>query len=345
MSAKDMALYTEVMEQWRDRYCGSLKYKPGSFATMLGYVNRLTLFMGTPFWKWETRDLDRWFGHLGRIDALALSTQRIVQSNIASLFDFVSEVSLANDIERQTGVRPRQICTKEIRIPHMNVREGSKARRALTQPHLDLFFATIDVGIENAELFHSKEFRTRQRDKAMLYLYYSLGLRRAEGCDLTTRSYEPRADRPELLDFAVWHIFGKGSKYRTVMALDPLLADVMNWYITDIRPLFLSIKTANVDALFISERGGPLSDDQIDRAFKTIIEEAGLTQYGYTLHCLRHTYVTDAEKVIGLDAVQQQVGHVHKATTEGYYHVDPTSVSNQINAGIDKTINLRNAKK
>ena len=124
-----------------------------------------------------------------------------------------------------------------------------------------------------------------------------------------------------------------------------LLTDVMNWYMTDVRPHFLSIKTANVDALFISERGNPLSDDQLERAFKTIVNEAGLTLYDYSLHCLRHSYVTDAESVIGLDAVQHQVGHVYRATTEGYFHIDPKSVSNQINAGIDKTINMRNKNK
>ena len=345
LSVKDMALYLSVIEKWKDRYCGSLKYKFASFSTMYGYVNRLTLFLGKPFWEWETGDLDRWFGHLGRIDALAVSTQRIVQSNIASLFDFVSEVSIANEVERLTGIRLRQICTKDIRIPHKNVREGKRARQSFTQAHLDLFFDTIDIGIEDAERFHSKEFRTRQRDKAFLFLVYDLGLRRFEGCNLTTRSYEPRVDRPELGEFAVWHVFGKGDKYRSVKTVDPLLTDVMNWYVNDIRPHFLSIKTTNVDALFISERGNPLSDDQLDRAFKTIIEEAGLTPYGYTLHCLRHSYVTDAEQVIGLDAVQQQVGHVFRATTEGYYHTDPTSVSNQINAGIDRTINMRNTKK
>jgi site-specific recombinase XerD len=210
--------------------------------------------------------------------------------------------------------------------------------------HLERFFAAIDDGIEKAELFHSNDLKTRKRDKAMLFACYQLGLRSAECCGLTTRSYEPRADRPELGDFGFFHIFGKGDKYRTVHSLDPLLTEVLNWYMAEVRPLFMSIKTANVTALFLSERGLPISDDQLGGGYKRILEEAGLTEFGYTLHCLRHTYVTDAEQLIGLGAVKDQVGHAFMATTEGYYRKDPMSIAASINAGIDKTINLRKPK-
>lgn len=341
LSDSELSLFKDVTNKWWDRFCGSKKYAQGSFDNMIGNINRLTLFLGKPFWEWETSDLDRWFGHLGRINALATSTQRIVQSNIYSFFEFVSELSLAREIEQKTGFRLRQICTKDIRIPHRVEREGKNARRNFTDEHLDKFFNTIDEGIEEAQRFNSKDLRSRMRDKAILFAVYSLGLRRQECCDLTIRSFEPRNDRPELGDYAFFHIYGKGSKYRSVANLDPLLASVMDWYVTEVRPQYLSIKTANIYALFLSERGLPISDDQLESGFNRILVEANLADFGYTLHCLRHTYVTHATPIIGLDAVQGQVGHVFRSTTESYYHTDPKSISNQINVGINKTINLR----
>lgn len=344
LSDFDLKLHQSIIKQWNDRFCGSLRHKQTSFDTMVGYVNRLTVFLGKPFWLWQTLDVDRWFGHIGKTDHLALSTQRIIQSNIASLFTFACEQAILNDVKRLTGVHLHQIVTKDIRMPHKNVHEGKNPRTAMSGDHLERFFATMDEGIERAEIFHSNDLKTRMRNKAMLFTTYDLGLRSAETCGLTTRSFEPRDDRPELGDYAFFHIFGKGDKYRTVHSLDPLLTDVLNWYMADVRPLFTSIKTANVNALFLSERGLPISDDQLRRAFNQIIEEAGLTEFGYTLHCLRHTYVTDAETLIGLGAVKDQVGHVFLSTTEGYYKKDPKSIATSINNCIDKTINLRKTK-
>ncbi len=345
LSAKDLAIYREVVDALWNRYCGSRKKKQGSFDSLMGNVNRLTLYLRKPFWDWQTRDLDTWFGHLGRIEKLAISTQRIAQSNIACFLDFACEADNAGDIERRTGMRPKQVCTPEIRIPHRHEREGKRARRSFTDDHLDLFFDAIWQGIQEARAFNGKDQYSRERDQAMLYLCYALGLRREEDCSLTIRSFEPNPERPEFGDYGIWHIFGKGNKYRVVHAIDVRIRDVMEWYLSEVRPAFISIKTSNVDALFLSERGNPVSDDQLERGFRRAVEEAGLLEYGYTLHCLRHTYVSNATPIIGMDAVQAQVGHTFRATTEGYYHSDPKSIANQLNAGIDRTMKQTTHKK
>ncbi len=341
LSAADLALHKEVIAAWCDRFCGTRRKKQTSFDIMRGNVERLTIFIGKPFWQWQTRDLDTWFAQLGRIDKLAISTQRIIQSNIACFLDFACETDTAGDVERRMGVRPRQVCTPEIRIPHRHEREGKRPRRSITAEHMDLIFSTMRFGIQEAADFKGKDLHSRERDMPMIYLCYALGLRREECCSLTIRSYEPNSAQPEFGNYGIWHIFGKGDKYRTVYAIDPLIVEVMDWYLESVRPKFLSIKTANCDALFLSERGLPVSDDQLDRGFRRILDEAGLMEFGYSLHCLRHSYVSEAAPLIGLSATQEQVGHKFQATTQGYCHTEPKSIDNQINKGIDRIIKTR----
>lgn len=229
LSAADLALHKEVIAAWCDRFCGTRRKKQTSFDIMRGNVERLTIFIGKPFWQWQTRDLDTWFAQLGRIDKLAISTQRIIQSNIACFLDFACETDTAGDVERRMGVRPRQVCTPEIRIPHRHEREGKRPRRSITAEHMDLIFSTMRFGIQEAADFKGKDLHSRERDMPMIYLCYALGLRREECCSLTIRSYEPNSAQPEFGNYGIWHIFGKGDKYRTVYAIDPLIVEVMDW--------------------------------------------------------------------------------------------------------------------
>ena len=117
LSTPELELHKVILGYYWDRRFGSLKHAPQSIKNSISSINRLIVFCGKPFWRWEKRDLDTWFSHLGKEDKLSKSTQRIQQSNIRTFLDFVvSEQGICNEVQQQFGVRPKQVVTKDICI-------------------------------------------------------------------------------------------------------------------------------------------------------------------------------------------------------------------------------------
>lgn len=105
---------------------------------------------------------------------------------------------------------------------------------------------------------------------------------------------------------------GKGSKDRHVM-LSPSLLDLLRDYYREARPQGWLFQGSRV--------GTPLSTRQLNRAFTTAKQMAGITKKA-TLHTLRHSFATHLlEQNTDVRVIQVLLGHARLSTTAQYTHV------------------------
>ncbi|MFA5777999.1 MAG: site-specific tyrosine recombinase/integron integrase [Candidatus Paceibacterota bacterium] len=144
------------------------------------------------------------------------------------------------------------------------------------------------------------------RDKAILELLFSTGLRVSELCSLTS-DIDLRSDELS--------IRGKGGKIRVVFISDEAKKYVRN---------YLSARKDMGDALFVQvgdKNTPPLTRRSIERIVKQHAIKAGISKK-VTPHVMRHMFATD---LLGngadLRSVQIMLGHANIGTTQIYTHV------------------------
>ena len=140
------------------------------------------------------------------------------------------------------------------------------------------------------------------RDKAILELMYSSGLRVSEVSNLTLNSINKNNSL---------RVLGKGSKER-VLPMTKRAYVCIKKYIEISRSKFENDKSKNY--LFLGVRGGQLSDREIRRIVKF--------RTGTFPHSIRHTFATHLlEGGADLRIVQELLGHNDPSTTQIYTHV------------------------
>ena len=156
------------------------------------------------------------------------------------------------------------------------------------------------------------------RDKAMLELLFSTGLRVSELCAL------PREINLKLDEMSVR---GKGEKVRVVFISDDARNAVQKW---------LDKRDDMDDALFIHiKEGEKLSKDKdsmritsrsVERIIKQYAINSGISKK-VTPHALRHVFATDLlRNGADLRSVQMLLGHANINTTQIYTHVTDTEL-------------------
>ncbi|HKM30401.1 MAG TPA: site-specific tyrosine recombinase XerD [Bacilli bacterium] len=150
------------------------------------------------------------------------------------------------------------------------------------------------------------------RNKAMIELTYSSGLRVSELIKLKLSDYHPEMGFMEIL--------GKGNKERIVPVGEEAI-DFLNLYLKEARPKLAKPKSGNY--FFLNKRSGtPLTR----QAFFVIIREkallAGITK-PISPHKLRHSFASHLlERGIDLRLIQELLGHEDISTTEIYTHIN-----------------------
>ena len=140
------------------------------------------------------------------------------------------------------------------------------------------------------------------RDKAILELMYSSGLRVSEVSNLTLNSINKNNSL---------RVLGKGNKER-VLPMTKRAYVCIKKYIEISRSKFENDKSKNY--LFLGVRGGQLSDREIRRIVKF--------RTGTFPHSIRHTFATHLlEGGADLRIVQELLGHNDPSTTQIYTHV------------------------
>lgn len=148
------------------------------------------------------------------------------------------------------------------------------------------------------------------RDKAILELLYSSGLRVSEIVNINMEDLN--------LNTLELKVFGKGSKQRMVI-IGRLASKYINIYIRKSRPKLLSQELNN--ALFLNRYGNRLSQRSIQSKIRIYSVKAGLRD-GVHVHTLRHSFATHMlEGGADLRVVQELLGHSNPATTQIYTHI------------------------
>jgi len=149
------------------------------------------------------------------------------------------------------------------------------------------------------------------RDRAILEVLYSTGIRRSELCSLQLHNIS-------LAQLTLYVRHGKGGKDRLL----PLGARAGQWletYLRKVRPhLLLDI---NEQTLFLNDYGAPFSDNKLGDRVKRFLRNSGVKAIG-SCHLLRHAMATHMlENGADIRYIQAMLGHADLTSTQMYTHV------------------------
>ena len=157
-----------------------------------------------------------------------------------------------------------------------------------------------------------------QRDRAMLELLYSCGLRVSE---LINLSYHNINLKDEFI-----RIHGKGNKER-LLPMGEIAIDYLTKYELNSRPALL--KNGQSDSYFLSNRGKAMSRQNFFYIIKDYASKAGIDK-PLSPHSLRHAFATHlVQKGADLRSVQLMLGHSDISSTQLYTHIQNAQLKTQ----------------
>ncbi|MEO5646321.1 MAG: site-specific tyrosine recombinase/integron integrase [Candidatus Paceibacterota bacterium] len=170
----------------------------------------------------------------------------------------------------------------------------------------DLDLISTDELIRLLKAPDTKELKG-MRDKALLELFFSTGLRLAELCSLN-RDLDLSRDE--------FSIRGKGEKVRVVFLSDEA---------KDAIKVYLKERKDMEEAMFVNNSrnsiAGRLTPRSIERIVREYATKAGISKK-VTPHVLRHSFATDLlSNGADIRSVQMMLGHANIATTQIYTHI------------------------
>lgn len=182
-------------------------------------------------------------------------------------------------------------------------RTGRKLPEVLTVNEIDRMIEKIDHSTAGG-----------QRDRAILEILFSCGLRVSELVDLKLEDVNEKEEYVK--------VTGKGNKQRLV-PIGSVALKYFSIYRDQIRVHVQPAKNA-VNVCFLNSKGGKLSRVYVFNRVKQLALAAGIKK-NVSPHTFRHSFATAlVEAGADLRAVQQMLGHESITTTEIYTHLDRT---------------------
>lgn len=156
------------------------------------------------------------------------------------------------------------------------------------------------------------------RDRAILELFYSSGLRVSELCSLLLQSVN--------LDEGYVRVFGKGSKER-IAPIGSAAINAVQDYLAGGRARFVKAHTGS--ELFLSQQGRAISRKMVWVMIKNCARKAGIKK-PIKPHLLRHSFATHLlEGGADLRAIQEMLGHADISTTQIYTSVQSARLADE----------------
>lgn len=147
------------------------------------------------------------------------------------------------------------------------------------------------------------------RDRAMMELFYSSGLRLSELVELDIVRLDLRQGSVRVI--------GKGNKEREIPVGRLAVTAIKAWL-----PCRADMAAQEETALFVSNRGRRISTRAVQLRIQHWANKQGLDT-GVHPHMLRHSFATHVLESSGeLRAVQELLGHANISTTQVYTHLD-----------------------
>ena len=248
-------------------------------------------------------DLAEFDGFSGSEDVQGITRQRI-RAYLAHLQ--TRKLRRSSLLRRISGVRAfTRFLLQEgavRRDPFLNVPLPKMERRLprfLTETEAETLMESAEKG----------EAWVHLRDRAILELFYSSGIRRSELVRLNTADVD--------LMGGVVRVYGKGGRERVVPAGQPALAALREYLRA--RPSARGLGQS--EPLWLSASGRRLSDSGVALVVRRSVRRSGLLK-GVTPHGLRHSFATALlSRGCDLRALQEMLGHKNLSTTQIYTHI------------------------
>jgi integrase/recombinase XerC len=178
--------------------------------------------------------------------------------------------------------------------------------------------ATLDADQMGRLLDFRADDSLSARDKAMMELFYSSGLRLSElvGLDVSAVDLNDRTVR----------VLGKGSKTR-IVPIGRYAIDALKTWLAQRAALVLTPKgagpaAAHAGPMFVGKSGRPLSVRAVQLRVGIWARRQGLSMHVHP-HMFRHSFATHLLESSGdLRGVQELLGHADISTTQVYTHLD-----------------------
>lgn len=217
----------------------------------------------------------------------------------------------------ESGIKPRSIARKlsslrtffqfkkragEVKInPMLKIivpKSGKSLPETVSADKIEKLFDTIDMG-------KPLEFR----DRLILELFYTTGMRRSELIGLKDQDIDPGRMRLKVL--------GKGNKERNIPLSQTLLDKLGQWQLK--RDTHFGTALSG-DTLFVTDKGHALYPKWIYNMVKRYLSTITMQQKR-SPHVLRHSFATHLmDGGAELNAVKELLGHASLAATQVYTH-------------------------
>ena len=259
----------EILSKYLNTLANINNYSPN---TIKSYKNDITQYLN------EESQIGEFSNYL-KICSKKNYSKSTINRKITSIKSFLSWSAENNYFDRSL-IKPVTSLKTEMNLPNV-----------LTENYINELLDSLPINT-------GKEIR----DKAILELMYSSGIRVSEVSNLLTSDIRSNKSMK---------VLGKGNKERILPITERAFNSIKN-YINTYRDTFTNEKSGQY--LFLGVRGGKLSDREIRRIVKIRV--------GTFPHSLRHTFATHLlDGGADLRIVQELLGHSDPNTTQIYTHV------------------------
>jgi integrase/recombinase XerC len=294
--------------------------------------------------------IDRFLSHLRFERRLSANTVEAYRHDLTSLADFGARRNLtawAGLDHRQLrafaatlhgeGLSPRSIqrrLSAARTFYGFLMREGNGEHNPALDVRAPKQKKRLPATLDADQMSRLLEFRVSDslsaRDKAIMELFYSSGLRLSELAGLTLSSID-------LKDRTV-NVLGKGNKARIVPVGRHAVEAIGHW----LKERTRWAKNA-ADTLFVTQSGRPLSVRAIQLRVAAWGRRQGITLHVHP-HMFRHSFATHLLESSGdLRGVQELLGHADIGTTQVYTHLDFSHLASVYDAAHPRARRRRNA--
>ena len=269
--------------------------QPNTVEAYIGDVNKLLAFFGDVdrLLAVTLDDLREFLAAMADVGVNARSQARII-SSLRSFYGFL----------KLDGYIPDDP-TEQLRSPKI----GMRLPDVLTLQEIDDIINAIDLATVEG-----------QRNRAIIEVLYSCGLRVSELCSLRMSDL--------YLKEQFIRVTGKGDKQRLVPISSRAIAELEAYFVDRNR---IPIKSGYEDYVFISERlKKPLSRITVFHHIKELVALVGIKK-NVSPHTFRHSFATHLlEGGANLRVIQAMLGHESISTTEIYTHIDRVRLREEI---------------
>ena len=241
-------------------------------------------------------------------DFLLKEEKKIENADVATINAYVSTLYGKNSpssVERKVSAI-RSFFSYLVRKGLAAQNPAKLVRTPKKEKHLPVFLS-VDEVFNLVDVKDSEKNPLRVRDRAILELLYSSGLRVSELAGTTLADLS--------MGEAIIRVRGKGNKERIVPVGSKALSALGEYL--DIRE---TLKPAS-DHIFLNSRGGGITTRSLARIIKKYGLVSGISK-NVSPHVLRHSFATHLlAGGADLRAIQEMLGHASLSTTQRYTHL------------------------